>query len=50
MVLAKSKYRVAIRVPLADLAESKEKVRSAVNRASHKAGRIVMTASDETYL
>jgi hypothetical protein len=41
---------VAIRVPLATLAESKEKVRSAVNRASRKAGRIVATASDETYL
>src|SRR4051812_2593122 len=40
----------AIRVPLADLAESKEKVRSAVNRASRKAGRVVATASDETFL
>lgn len=41
---------VAIRVPLAGLKESKEKVRSAVNRASRKAGRTVATASDDTYL
>jgi hypothetical protein len=41
---------VAIRVPLANLVESKEKVRSAVNRASRKAGRVVATASDDTYL
>jgi len=41
---------VAIRVPLASLKESKEKVRSAVNRASRKAGRTVATASDDTYL
>lgn len=41
---------VAIKVPLADLAESKEKVRSALNRATRKAGRVVATASDETFL
>jgi len=41
---------VALKVPLAELAESKEKVRSALNRATRKAGRIVATASDETYL
>ena len=41
---------VAIRVPLATLKDSKEKVRSAVDRASRKAGRTVATASDETYL
>jgi hypothetical protein len=40
----------AIKVPLADLAESKEKVRSALNRATRKAGRGVATASDETFL
>ena len=40
----------AIKVPLADLSESKEKVRSAVNRACRKAGRSVLTASDDTYL
>ena len=36
----------ALRVPLADLAESKEKVRSALNRATRKAGKNVATASD----
>jgi hypothetical protein len=41
---------IAIKVPLADLAESKEKVRSALNRATRKAGRIAVTASDETFL
>jgi hypothetical protein len=40
----------AIKVPLADLAESKEKVRSALNRATRKAGRTVATASDTSYL
>jgi len=40
----------AIKVPLAGLAESKEKVRSALNRATRKAGRKVATASDGTYL
>ncbi|MGA2356081.1 MAG: hypothetical protein ABSG02_16410 [Terriglobales bacterium] len=40
----------ALKVPLADLAESKEKVRSALNRAIHKTGRSVATASDENFL
>jgi hypothetical protein len=40
----------AIKVPLADLADSKEKVRSALNRATRKASRRVATASDATYL
>jgi hypothetical protein len=40
----------AIKVPLADLAESKEKVRSALNRATRKARRTVATASDASYL
>jgi hypothetical protein len=40
----------AIKVPLADLVESKEKVRSALNRASRKDGRKVATASDATFL
>ena len=40
----------AIKVPLAELAESKEKVRSALNRATRKVGRKVATASDSTYL
>ncbi|MGA8182468.1 MAG: hypothetical protein WB819_02365 [Terriglobia bacterium] len=40
----------AIKIPLADLAESKEKVRSALNRATRKAGRNVATASDDEFL
>lgn len=41
---------VALKVPLAQLAESKEKVRSALNRATRKGGRNVATASDGTFL
>jgi hypothetical protein len=41
---------LAIKVPLAGLEESKEKVRSALNRATRKAGRLVATASDEKFL
>jgi DNA helicase TIP49 (TBP-interacting protein) len=40
----------AIKVPLAALAESKEKVRSALNRATRQSGRNVATASDATFL
>jgi phosphopantothenoylcysteine synthetase/decarboxylase len=40
----------AIKVPLAELVESKEKVRSALNRATRKAGRTVATASDAMFL
>lgn len=41
---------IAIKVPLVELAESKEKVRSALNRATRKAKRIVVTASDADFL
>lgn len=41
---------VALKVPLAQLSESKEKVRSALNRATRKKGRHVATASDDTFL
>lgn len=41
---------VALKVPLADLAETKEKVRSALNRATRKRGRSVATASDDAFL
>ena len=44
------KANAALKVPLAELAESKEKVRSAVNRATRKAGRRVETASDANFL
>ncbi len=40
----------ALKVPLADLADGKEKVRSALNRATRKAGRNVATASDGIFL
>lgn len=40
----------AIKIPLQDLAESKEKVRSALNRATRKAGRNVATATDADFL
>jgi len=41
---------VALKVPLAQLPESKEKVRSALNRATRKRGLDVATASDDTFL
>ena len=41
---------MALKVPLADLIESKEKVRSALNRATRKAGRKVATATDDNFL
>ena len=41
---------VALKVPLAQLADSKEKVRSALNRATRKGGRNVATASDDAFL
>ena len=41
---------VALKVPLAQLAESKEKVRSALNRATRKRGMDISTASDDTFL
>lgn len=40
----------ALKVPLSELADGKEKVRSALNRATRKAGRNVATASDATFL
>jgi hypothetical protein len=48
--LDRLKAGAALKVPLADLAESKEKVRSALNRATRKAGRRVSTASDAVFL
>ena len=48
--LDRLKDGAAIKVPLSELAESKEKVRSALNRATRKAGRKVATASDATFL
>jgi hypothetical protein len=36
----------ALKLPLADLPDTKENVRSALNRATRKAGRKVATAAD----
>ena len=40
----------AIRVPLAGLKDTKENVRSALNRATRKSNRNVATATDENFL
>jgi hypothetical protein len=40
----------ALKIPLAPLEESKEKVRSALNRATRKSGRNVATATDSDFL
>lgn len=40
----------ALKIPLSELAQSKEKVRSALNRATRKSGRSVATASDRSFL
>jgi hypothetical protein len=44
------KEGVALKVPLVDLAGGKDKVRAALNRATHKGGRDVATATDSDYL
>ena len=48
--LDQTKPGIAIKVPLSQLSDSKEKVRSALNRATRKSGRHVATASDDTFL
>ena len=48
--LDRLKEGAAIKVPLAELDASKEKVRSALNRATRKAGRKVATATDANFL
>jgi hypothetical protein len=40
----------AFKVPLADLGDTKENVRSALNRATRKSNRDVATATDEHFL
>lgn len=40
----------ALEIPLKDLPDSKEKIRSALSRASRRAGLRVVTSSDETRL
>lgn len=41
---------VALKVPLDELTDSKERVRSALNRATRKHGRVVATATDDAFL
>lgn len=49
--LDRLKNGAALQVPLAELAETKDKVRSALNRAAKKRGGArVVTASDDTFL
>ena len=48
--LARIENGIALKVPLGTLAESKENVRSALNRATRKSGKKVATASDDTFL
>ena len=48
--LDQSKPGFALKIPLAQLADSKEKVRSALNRATRKSGRNIATASDDAFL
>jgi hypothetical protein len=48
--LDRVKRGMALKVPLADLADTKENVRSALNRATRKDGRKVSTASDDVFL
>jgi hypothetical protein len=40
----------ALKIPLAELAESKAKVRSALNRATRKVGLDIATATDADFL
>ena len=40
----------AVKIPLTDLTDGKENVRSALNRATRKAGRMVATATDDQHL
>jgi hypothetical protein len=44
------KVGTALRVPLADLGDTKANVRSALNRATRNAKRNVATATDEEFL
>jgi DNA helicase TIP49 (TBP-interacting protein) len=44
------KEGVALKVPLDQLSESKENVRAALNRATHKSDRKVATATDADFL
>lgn len=40
----------ALKIPIADLPDSKENIRSALNRATHQRGMEIATSSDADYL
>jgi hypothetical protein len=44
------KEGIALKVPLGELPEGKERIRAALNRATRKANRSVATATDVNYL
>jgi hypothetical protein len=48
--LEELKDGAALKIPLAELSDSKENVRSALNRASHKLNRPLATAADAKFL
>jgi hypothetical protein len=48
--LEQIKDGIALKIPLDELADGKEKVRSALNRATRKAGLNVATATDKEFL
>ena len=48
--LAELKDGEALKIVLAELDDSKENIRSALNRASHKLNRPLATAADEQFL
>lgn len=48
--LAQLEIGKALKIPLADLPDSKENIRSALNRATHQRGMTVATSSDAGYL
>jgi hypothetical protein len=48
--IANLKEGTALRVPLSALPDSKENIRSALNRATHQRGIEVATSSDEDHL
>jgi hypothetical protein len=48
--LERLKEGAALKVPIADLPDTKENIRSALNRATRKIGRRVATAADGGFL
>jgi lambda repressor-like predicted transcriptional regulator len=48
--LGELKDESALRIPLKELGDSKENIRSAISRAARNANRVVATAADEQFL